>query len=33
MTELIMRMDAVNQLTEYNEEQINELELLIRNNN
>ena len=32
MTELIMRMDAVNQLTEYNEEQINKLELLIRNN-
>lgn len=32
MTELIMRMDVVNQLTEYNQEQINSLELLIRNN-
>jgi len=32
MTELIMRMDAVNQLTEYNEEKLKELELLIRNN-
>lgn len=32
MTELIMRMDAVSQLTEYNQEQINKLELLIRNN-
>lgn len=32
MTELIMRMDAIGQLTEYNEEQINNLELLIRNN-
>lgn len=33
MTELIMRMDLVNQLTAYNQEKLNELELLIRNNN
>lgn len=32
MTELIMRMDMINQLTEYNQEQIDKLELLIRNN-
>lgn len=32
MTELIMRMDMINQITEYNQEQIDKLELLIRNN-
>lgn len=32
MTELIMRLDAINQLTEYNEEKINNLELLISTN-
>jgi len=32
MTELIMRMDAVNQITEYNEEKLNSLELLIKSN-
>jgi len=32
MTELIMRMDAINQLTEFNQEKIDNLELLIRNN-
>lgn len=32
MTELIMRMDAINQLTDYNEEKINNLELLIKTN-
>lgn len=33
MTELIMRMDAINQVTEYNEQKINSLELLINSNN
>ncbi len=33
MTELIMRIDAVKQLTEYNNEQLSELELLISDNN
>lgn len=33
MTELIMRMDAINQVADYNEEKINSLELLITNNN
>jgi len=32
MTELIMRMDAINQVTEYNQEKLNDLELLIKNN-
>ena len=32
MTELIMRMDAINQLTAYNQEKIDNLELLITNN-
>jgi len=32
MTELIMRMDAINQLTEYNEKKLKELELLISSN-
>ena len=32
MTELIMRMDAVNILTDYNQQQLDELESLIRNN-
>lgn len=33
MTDLIMRMDAVNQVAEYNEEKLNSLELLIKSNN
>lgn len=33
MTELIMRMDAINQVTEYNEQKMNKLELLINSNN
>ena len=33
MTELIMRLDAINQVAEYNEEKIHNLELLIKNNN
>ncbi len=33
MTELIMRMDAVKQLSEYNNQQLSELEMLISNNN
>ena len=33
MTELIMRLDAINRLTEFNNEKINDLELRIRNNN
>ncbi len=33
MTELIMRIDAINQITEQNEEKINSLELLIESNN
>ncbi|MBE6156702.1 MAG: hypothetical protein E7161_03040 [Firmicutes bacterium] len=32
MTELIMRMDAISQLTEYNQEKLNSLELLIKSN-
>ncbi len=32
ITELIMRMDAINQLTEYNETKLDKMELLIRNN-
>ena len=32
MTELIMRVDAINQLTEYNKEQLNSLETYIKNN-
>lgn len=32
ITELIMRMDAINQITEYNEEKLNSLELLIKSN-
>lgn len=32
MTELIMRMDAIKELTNYNEQQLTELELLISNN-
>ena len=32
MTELIMRIDAINQLTDYNEQQLNNLEMLIKNN-
>lgn len=32
MTELIMRMDVVKQITAYNEEQLNKLELLIKRN-
>ena len=33
MTDLIMRMDVINQLTEYNEQKLDELEMLINNNN
>ena len=33
MTELIMRMDAINQVAEYNEQKMNSLELLIKSNN
>lgn len=33
MTELIMRMDAINQVTDYNEQKMNKLELLINSNN
>lgn len=33
ITELIMRMDAVSQLTQYNEEELNKLELMIKSNN
>ena len=32
MTDLIMRLDAINQLTEYNQERLDELEMLIKNN-
>lgn len=32
ITELIMRMDAINQVAEYNEQKINSLELLIKSN-
>ncbi len=32
MTELIMRMDAINQLSNFNEQKLNELEMLIKNN-
>lgn len=32
MTELIMRMDVINQLTDYNEQKLHELEVLISNN-
>lgn len=32
MTDLIMRLDAINQVTEYNKEQLNSLETLIKNN-
>lgn len=32
MTELIMRLDAINQVTDYNEKKLNELELLIETN-
>ena len=33
MTDLIMRLDAINQLTEFNEQKMNKLELLINSNN
>ena len=33
LTDLIMRMDAINQVAEYNEQKINNLELLIKSNN
>lgn len=32
ITEMIMRMDAINQITDYNEQRLNEMEMLIRNN-
>lgn len=32
ITEMIMRMDAINQITDYNEQQLDEMEMLIRNN-
>ena len=32
MTELIMRIDAINQIADYNEQKLNELEMLIKNN-